>query len=217
MASKTARGPTTRRTSRWGRSATLSLVAFLAWPTLPVPVGEVGEICIRTDRPHMMFDGYWNNPEATVEDLMQFVQGPDFPTGAQILGRSGILDTYTTGRGSIKRRAVAEKLMVAYIRAVRDYNDALIEGKMAGPNAAEILSILTEYTIIKDPEVYRQMTPFAVNPDGHVNTVTLKNDLEFFRQRKLVTNDRIAVDAVVDNSFADLAIRQLGPYKAKTP
>jgi crotonobetaine/carnitine-CoA ligase len=33
----------------------------------PVPVGEVGEICIRTDRPHMMFDGYWNNPEATVE------------------------------------------------------------------------------------------------------------------------------------------------------
>ena len=41
MASKTARGPTTRRTSRWGRSATLSLVAFLAWPTLPVTVGEV--------------------------------------------------------------------------------------------------------------------------------------------------------------------------------
>jgi len=32
-----------------------------------VPAGEVGEICIRTDRPHMMFDGYWNNPEATVE------------------------------------------------------------------------------------------------------------------------------------------------------
>src|ERR1700704_971269 len=41
LASRTARGPTTRRTSRWGRSATLSLVAFLAWPTLPVPVGEV--------------------------------------------------------------------------------------------------------------------------------------------------------------------------------
>ena len=41
-------------------------------------------------------------------DLMQFVQGPDFPSGALILGRSGIHDAYTTGRGSIKMRAVAE-------------------------------------------------------------------------------------------------------------
>jgi DNA gyrase subunit A len=49
-----------------------------------------------------------DNPTASIEDLMQFVQGPDFPTGAQILGRSGIIDTYTTGRGSIKLRAVAD-------------------------------------------------------------------------------------------------------------
>jgi DNA gyrase subunit A len=48
------------------------------------------------------------NPDATAEDLMQFVKGPDFPTGAQILGRQGILDAYRTGRGSIKMRARAE-------------------------------------------------------------------------------------------------------------
>ena len=48
------------------------------------------------------------NPEATPDDLMEFVKGPDFPTGAQILGRQGILDAYRTGRGSIKMRAVAE-------------------------------------------------------------------------------------------------------------
>jgi DNA gyrase subunit A len=48
------------------------------------------------------------NPEATSDDLMAFVKGPDFPTGAQILGRQGILDAYRTGRGSIKMRAVAE-------------------------------------------------------------------------------------------------------------
>ncbi len=47
-------------------------------------------------------------PEATPDDLMAFVKGPDFPTGAQILGRQGILDAYRTGRGSIKMRAVAE-------------------------------------------------------------------------------------------------------------
>jgi DNA gyrase subunit A len=39
---------------------------------------------------------------------MEFVKGPDFPTGAQILGRQGILDAYRTGRGSIKMRAVGE-------------------------------------------------------------------------------------------------------------
>ncbi len=48
------------------------------------------------------------NPTATPDDLMAFVKGPDFPTGAQILGRQGILDAYRTGRGSIKMRAVAE-------------------------------------------------------------------------------------------------------------
>jgi DNA gyrase subunit A len=49
-----------------------------------------------------------DNPDATPDDLMRFVQGPDFPTGALILGRSGILDAYRTGRGSVKMRAVAE-------------------------------------------------------------------------------------------------------------
>ena len=49
-----------------------------------------------------------DHTEATPDDLMQFVKGPDFPTGAQILGRAGILDAYRTGKGSIKMRAVAE-------------------------------------------------------------------------------------------------------------
>ena len=48
------------------------------------------------------------NPQATSDDLMVHVKGPDFPTGAQILGRQGILDAYRTGRGSVKMRAVAE-------------------------------------------------------------------------------------------------------------
>jgi DNA gyrase subunit A len=49
-----------------------------------------------------------DNPDATSEDLMQFVHGPDFPTGGVILGRGGIHDAYRTGRGSIKLRAVAD-------------------------------------------------------------------------------------------------------------
>ncbi|MED5373846.1 MAG: DNA gyrase subunit A [Myxococcota bacterium] len=45
------------------------------------------------------------NPESTVEDLMEHVPGPDFPTGAQIYGRQGIIDAYTTGRGRVVIRA----------------------------------------------------------------------------------------------------------------
>ncbi len=47
-----------------------------------------------------------DHPEATPKDLMKFIKGPDFPTGAIAMGRDGIRDMYTTGRGSIKVRAV---------------------------------------------------------------------------------------------------------------
>jgi DNA gyrase subunit A len=49
-----------------------------------------------------------DHPEATVDELMAFVKGPDFPTGALILGKSGIHDYCRTGKGSIRMRAVAE-------------------------------------------------------------------------------------------------------------
>ncbi len=48
-----------------------------------------------------------DNPEASVLNLMEFVSGPDFPTGATILGRSGIRTAYETGRGIIKIRSKA--------------------------------------------------------------------------------------------------------------
>ena len=45
------------------------------------------------------------HPDASIEDLMAHVHGPDFPTGGQILGRSGFESAYRTGRGSVKMRA----------------------------------------------------------------------------------------------------------------
>ncbi|WP_213975120.1 DNA gyrase subunit A [Tepidanaerobacter acetatoxydans] len=51
----------------------------------------------------MMID----NPDVTVEELMQIIKGPDFPTGGIIKGYSGIKDMYTTGRGSVVMRAKA--------------------------------------------------------------------------------------------------------------
>ena len=66
-----------------------------------IPPHNLGEVIDATI--HLI-----DNPEATPDDLMQFVKGPDFPTGGLILGRAGIMDAYRTGRGSIKMRARAE-------------------------------------------------------------------------------------------------------------
>jgi DNA gyrase subunit A len=48
-----------------------------------------------------------NNPHATLDDMLQFVQGPDFPTGGFISGRAGIAEAYRTGRGRFMMRAKA--------------------------------------------------------------------------------------------------------------
>ena len=49
-----------------------------------------------------------DNPDATLDDLMEHIKGPDFPTGATILGRSGIREAYHTGHGRIITRAKSE-------------------------------------------------------------------------------------------------------------
>ncbi|MCQ2445332.1 MAG: DNA gyrase subunit A [Clostridia bacterium] len=49
-----------------------------------------------------------DHPDAEMDDLMQFVKGPDFPTGAVIMGRSGIRAAYATGHGTIRIRSKAE-------------------------------------------------------------------------------------------------------------
>lgn len=51
---------------------------------------------------------YIENKDITTEELMQYIQGPDFPTGGEILGRSGLIKAYETGRGSIMNRAKTE-------------------------------------------------------------------------------------------------------------
>ncbi|HLT15882.1 MAG TPA: DNA gyrase subunit A [Acidimicrobiales bacterium] len=66
-----------------------------------IPPHNLGEVIDATI--HLI-----DHPDATPDDLMQFVKGPDFPTGGLIMGRQGIIDAYRTGKGSIRIRAVAE-------------------------------------------------------------------------------------------------------------
>lgn len=63
----------------------------------PHNLGEAIDACI----------SYMKNPDLTTEDILKIMPGPDFPTGAHIMGKSGIEEAYETGRGRLKLRAVA--------------------------------------------------------------------------------------------------------------
>jgi DNA gyrase subunit A len=76
----------------------------------PHNLGEVIDACIA------MID----RPDMTVAELMEIVPGPDFPTAASILGRGGVRNAYTTGRGSIIMRATAE------IETIRKDREAIV-------------------------------------------------------------------------------------------
>jgi DNA gyrase subunit A len=76
----------------------------------PHNLGEVIDACL----------AHLDNPEITIDELCEIVKGPDFPTGAQILGRGGILSAYHKGRGSIIVRAKVE------IEEIRKDREALI-------------------------------------------------------------------------------------------
>jgi NitT/TauT family transport system substrate-binding protein len=114
-----------------------------------------------------------------------------------------------------ERPQVALKFMRAYIRAVRDYNDALEGGRIAGPNADEVISILTQYTFIKDPDVHRRITPPAIDPDGRLGLPSLHNDLAFFKEQHLIQDPGMTVEQTVDTSFAERAVKELGPYRPR--
>ncbi|MBO6169134.1 MAG: DNA gyrase subunit A [Bacteroidales bacterium] len=62
---------------------------------------NLGEICDA-------ICAYIDNPDITTEELMEYVKGPDFPTGGIIMGRQGIIDAYNTGRGKVVVRARTE-------------------------------------------------------------------------------------------------------------
>ncbi len=116
-----------------------------------------------------------------------------------------------------KRPEVAKRFMVAYLKSVRFFNEALVDGRFKGPNADEVLKILIAATPLKDRTIYETAIANWVNPDGRVNEASLRKDLEFFKTRKeFDLASSASVDAAVDNSFVEHALKVLGPYQAPT-
>lgn len=107
-----------------------------------------------------------------------------------------------------ERREVAERFMVAYLRGVRDYYDAFVRGE----GLEEILPIMTEYSTLKDPEVYRSMYPPGLNPNGYVLIDGIRSDLDWYISEGYFEGE-IDLERVVDHSLVEYALEVLGRYE----
>ena len=104
-----------------------------------------------------------DRPNASVEDLMKHVQGPDFPTGATIMGREGIRNAYSTGRGQIIVRAKAEiqpmrrsnRMQIIVSELPYQVNKAALVGKIASLTKDKRLQGISEVRDESDREGMR--------------------------------------------------------------
>jgi NitT/TauT family transport system substrate-binding protein len=99
---------------------------------------------------------------------------------------------------------------------MRFYDDALEGGHLAGPNADEVIRILTEYSFIKDPAVHRAIVSQAVDPDGGINVPSLQMAWQFFKDTGLIDGS-VTVNDVLDLSYVQAASKALGPYVKAPP
>jgi NitT/TauT family transport system substrate-binding protein len=108
------------------------------------------------------------------------------------------------GPGIIKRPDVANRFMVAYLKAARFYNDAL-SGKAP---REELVSILTRHTSVKDPELYKTMVFPGIDPDGTLNTAGMAEDVKWWVEAGRM-KETVNLSAIVDSSYAERAKKQL--------
>jgi NitT/TauT family transport system substrate-binding protein len=118
------------------------------------------------------------------------------------------------GQGFIEKKPeLAQKFMNALIRALRFYHEALQDGKLHGPNAEEVIRILTQFASLKDAATYRDIYSQAVDPDGGVNVDSLRTSWTYFKDTKQIDGS-ISVDDVLDLRFVRAAVAKLGPYRS---
>jgi NitT/TauT family transport system substrate-binding protein len=110
----------------------------------------------------------------------------------------------------------AKKFIRGFIRGARFYNNAIVDGAFNGPNASEVISILTKYSLTKDPNVYKATTPPAIDPIGKLNVDSMRKDWQFFKDTHQIDGS-VTVDQIVDTSFAEQAVVSLGPYAPRKP
>lgn len=127
-----------------------------------IPPHNLGELC----------DGIMHlidHPDATIEDLMQYIKGPDFPTGGIIYSVKDIQSAYATGRGAIVMRAKTE------IREHGDHHDIIVHEIPYQVNKASVVEKIADLVKEKRIEGIRDLRDES-NKEGVRVVVELKRD-----------------------------------------
>ncbi len=139
-------------------NGTMGIAVGMATNIPPHNLGEVIDGCV----------AYIDNPEIDTLGLMQYIKGPDFPTGGIILGNSGIKKAYETGRGSITIRSKAE------IEENNGHNSIIITEVPYGVNTSDLKSKVAELVHNKTLD---GISDYHTDlKDGVKITITLKKD-----------------------------------------
>ncbi|WP_088891892.1 DNA gyrase subunit A [Leptolyngbya ohadii] len=153
------------------------------------------------------------NPEITDLELMQYIPGPDFPTGGQILGTSGIREAYTTGRGSITMRGVAN-IETIELRGRPDREAIIITELPYQTNKAGMIERIAEMVNERRLEGIADIRDES-DRDGMRIVIELRRDAyprvvlnNLYKQTPLQTNFGVNMLALVDGEPQILSLKQ---------
>lgn len=171
-----------------------------------IPPHNMGEVI---DGVLMLID----NPDASVEELMTVIKGPDFPTGALIMGTAGIKDAYTTGRGPVKMRAKAHietmsngKPRIVVTELPYQVNKARLIEKIAELARDKQLEGITD---LRD-ESDRKGMSIVIELRKDINPEIMLNQL--YKHTQLQDTFGVIMLALVDNQPRILTLKQVLHY-----
>ena len=152
-----------------------------------------------------------NNPEITYDELLEYVPGPDFPTGATIYGRQGIRDAYATGRGIIQIRAKAhveagkksERQSIVVTEIPYQVNKARLIEKIAELVKEKKVEGITEIRDESDREGMR----IVIDLKKDENAEVMLNQL--YKHTQMQTSFGINMLAIVHNRPKVLSLREM--------
>lgn len=151
------------------------------------------------------------NPDATLDELMEFIKGPDFPTAGIIMGRSGIRSAYSTGRGKIIIRAKAE--------IVEDKNGRykiVVTELPYVVNKARLIESIADLVKDKKIEGISDINDYSSNRTGMQIDIDLKRDANpqvvlnrLFTYTQLQTTFGVIMLAIVDGEPKILTLKEM--------
>jgi DNA gyrase subunit A len=171
-----------------------------------IPPHNLGEVI---DATVMLID----NPDATVDDLMTVLPGPDFPTGGAIMGREGIRDAYSTGRGSLKVRGKAhiEQTSTGRTRIIINEIPYQVNKSKLVTKIADLVreKKLTEISDLRDESDRKGMRVVVELKQNCIPQVVLN---KLFKHTQLETGFGVIMLSLVDGVPRTLTLPQMLKY-----